>query len=158
MPQLDTTTFPSQLFWLCVSFAALYFIIAYIALPKITRVLEVRDETLKDKINRASLYREEAESLLTDYEATLNEARQTAQLHYKAIANATISEVANRQKDLFDKLNARLHLAEQDLYKARLEAGSEIKSMVGEIANAILYKLTGRTYSSKEFLENKEEL
>ena len=42
MPQFDFGTFPSQIFWLIVCFAALYFLLAKTVLPKIGAVLEDR--------------------------------------------------------------------------------------------------------------------
>jgi F-type H+-transporting ATPase subunit b len=156
MPQLDTSTFSSQIFWLCVCFLALYFILSYIALPKISRVLEERDETREEKINKASTYREQAEDLLVDYEKTLGQARDQAQKHYKAIVKATTSQIANQQNDFLDKLNERLHLTEQALYRARLESSQEIGPLAVDVAKAILIKLTGHPYSSQKLLKQKE--
>ncbi|MBI2706788.1 MAG: hypothetical protein HYX35_00480 [Proteobacteria bacterium] len=150
MPQLDVTTFPSQLFWLGVCFLALYGILYYVALPKITRVLESRERTLEEKINKASLYREQAETLLAEYEAALASARSESQEKSRAMARAVSSEMAHKQKEFLDKINDRLHVGEQELFRARLETGSNIKEVSRELAKAILEKLTGRTYSLEE--------
>jgi len=152
MPQLDISTFPSQLFWLGVCFLTLYFILSYIAVPKIAYVLATREEGIEEKINTASTYREEAEDLLADYEAILAKARETAHLQYKAMTSTTTTEIAYKQRAFLDKLNDRLHLAEQELYRARLEASEQIKPFAVELASTILKKLLGHTYSSKELL------
>jgi len=157
MPQLDTSTYPSQLFWLVVCFLALYFILSYIAIPKIKRVLVVREATFEEKINQASLYRETAESLLSEYEDTLAHAREEAQRRYKSVSSATSSEMANKRKDLLDKINDRLHLADQDLYRARLDVGSQLHPVALEVAAAILKKLTGRVYTSPDLLKKKDD-
>ncbi|OJW50219.1 MAG: hypothetical protein BGO67_02515 [Alphaproteobacteria bacterium 41-28] len=157
MPQLDTSTFPSQLFWLVACFLALYFILSFIALPKITRVLEKREEAIASQINKASTYREQAEDLLADYEKTLAEARETAHQHAKTIASATTAEIGHKQKEFQDKLKDRLHLAEQDLYRSRIEASKEIQSIATEVANAVLTKLTGRAYSPNKLLETRKD-
>jgi F-type H+-transporting ATPase subunit b len=142
MPQLDTSTFASQLFWLVVCFLALYFILSYIALPKISKVLETREQTIEGKINKASLYREQAEDLLNEYEATLAKAREEAHLYYKSSASAISADIALKEKDILDKLSNRLHLAEQTLYRSRVDAGQEMGSIAEEIANLILDKIT----------------
>ena len=157
MPQLDTSTFPSQLFWLVVCFFALYLILSYIAVPKITRVLEERGETIEAQINKASTYREQAEDLLADYEKTLAQARERAHQHSKSITAATTAAIGSKQKDFQDKLKERLHLTEQDLFRARLDASKEIKSVAAEVAVAILTKLTGVKYSPDKLLEKREE-
>lgn len=149
MPQLDTTTFPSQLFWLLVCFVALYFILSYIALPKISKVLETREQTIEAKINKASLYREQAEDLLKEYETILAKAKEEAHIHYKSSASAISVDMTHKQKDILDKLSNRLHLAEQTLYRSRVDAGQELGSISEEIANLILDKLTGNTPRKK---------
>jgi F-type H+-transporting ATPase subunit b len=150
MPQLDVATFPSQLFWLAICFCALYALCSFLAIPRIARVLDVRQATLEEKLNKASTYREEAETLLADYEAALARARVESQARSQAAARARSSELAHRQKDFLDKRNDRLHLAEQDLYRARLDAGADTKVLAVEMAQLILEKLTGRAYSAQE--------
>jgi F-type H+-transporting ATPase subunit b len=157
MPQLDTSTFPSQLFWLGVCFLTLYFILSFVAVPKITRVFERRDEAIAAQINKASTYREQAEDLLADYEKTLADARDAAHQHAKSIASATNAEIGNKQKDYLDKMKDRLHLAEQDLYRSRIEASHEITSIAAEVANAVLTKLTGQSYPLDKPLKSRKE-
>jgi len=156
MPQLDTSTYVSQLFWLVVCFLVLYLILSYIALPKITRVLQMREETIEAKINKASTFREEAEDLLGEYEASLASARAEAHNLYKASSNATTAEMAIKQKDILNKLSDRLHLAEQDLFRARIEASHELGKMSEDLANLILAKLTGKTPATSEFNKVKK--
>jgi F-type H+-transporting ATPase subunit b len=144
MPQLDSSTYSSQLFWLVVCFVVLYFILSYIALPKIAKVLEAREETIEDKINKASMYREQAENLLADYEAILAQAREDAHLHLKTTSTTVSAELMRKQKEVLDKLNDRLHLAEQELYRSRIEAGYEISKMSEDLSEIILTKLTGK--------------
>ena len=43
MPQLDPSTFASQIFWLVVTFVAMSLILWRIALPRISATLESRD-------------------------------------------------------------------------------------------------------------------
>ena len=53
MPQLDPSTFASQLFWLAVTFGLFLLIVWRVALPKIGRVLEDRRERIERDIARA---------------------------------------------------------------------------------------------------------
>lgn len=158
MPQLDVTTFPSQLFWLVVCFLALYFILSFIALPKISHILEKREETLMEKINKASTYRERAEDLLADYENILAKARDTSHQLSKAATNATLADIASQKKDFLDKLNDRLHLSEQELYRERLKVSKEITLISQDVASAILQKLTGHPYSPDKLFNKKEKV
>ena len=143
MPQLDTLTYSSQLFWLGVCFLALYLILAYVVLPKITRILEMREETIEEKLNKASTYREQAEDLRAESEGILAQAKEKAHHRLKSTSVTISATIANQQKDFLDKLSDRLHLAEQELYRSRLESGKEIESLARDVANAIFLKLTG---------------
>lgn len=144
MPQLDVSTFPSQLFWLAISFFILYVILSYIALPKISRLLESRETLIQDKINLASTYREEAEGLLANYEALLAKAKEDSHLTYQTSAKVIVEELAEKQKERVEKLEERLHLAEQELYRARLQAEEELQSIVEEISEAVLAKISAK--------------
>lgn len=155
MPQLDTTTFPSQLFWLGVCFVALYFIVSYFLIPKMAGILENRETIREEKINMASTYREQAEGLLTAYEEALAQARKNAHEHYQSCANRTILELTEKKKEMLQKLQKRLHLAEQELYRARIEASAEMQSVAHDIAGDVLKKLTGQTYTADQLVIKK---
>lgn len=148
MPQLDVTTFLPQLFWLGICFFGLYIILRTVALPKIERLLSMRADTVEQKLNKASLYREQAESLLNDYEAALTQARTEAQTKYASAAQAISSELAHQKKLYLDKKSELLHLERQKLYRAHHEALKDVRSLKDELAKEILEKL-GRHLSSK---------
>ena len=150
MPQLDVTTFLPQLFWLGICFFGLYIILKAVALPKIERLLTLRAETVEQKLNKASLYREQAESLLTDYEGALAHARAEAQTKYASAAQAISSEIAHQKKLYLDKKSEILHLERQKLYRAHHEALKDVRSLKAEIAKEILEKLGGRLSSKGE--------
>lgn len=155
MPQLDTATFSSQLFWLGVCFVALYLILAYVLMPRITEILENRDSIREKNINMASAYREEAEGLLREYESLLAQTRQEAHEKYQEVVAATAFGIAEKKKKMFEKFQERLHVAEQDLYRARVEASSEMQTVVQEIADDILRKLTGSSSVKKTVRKEK---
>lgn len=156
MPQLDIATFPSQIFWLGICFLALYFTLAYFVIPRIVGVLENREYVCEEKLNQASTYRAQAEDLLVEYEKMLAQARENAHQRYQSTVNATTLDMTQKKKDMLDKLQERLHMAEQELYRARLEASADIQSVAPEIAGEILQKLTGHIYSADQLVVAKD--
>ena len=60
LPQLDLTTYSSQVFWLIVSFVVLYFLVAKLAMPRIAEVLEERQERIEDDLDKAETLKKEA--------------------------------------------------------------------------------------------------
>jgi F-type H+-transporting ATPase subunit b len=158
MPQLDVTTFPSQLFWLGVSFIVLYLVLSYMAVPKIVRILGIREETIEEKINTASTYREEAESLLNEYETALAVAKAEAQEHTQTISQKISRDIAKKKKNFLSKLTNRLHREEQSFYRTHMETPLEMDKLAAEIASLILEKVTGTSYSPKKLLKNREKI
>src|SRR3979490_3282644 len=83
MPQLDVSTFPSQIFWLAVFFVVLYLLMARLALPKIEKIIEERRNRVDSDLDKAGQMKTEAEAVIAAYEKALLDARHQAQLTMK---------------------------------------------------------------------------
>ena len=79
LPQLDLATYPSQVFWLIISFVVLYFLVAKLAMPRIAEVLEERQERIEDDLDKAETLKKEAYQVRIEYEKALSAAREKAQ-------------------------------------------------------------------------------
>ena len=63
MPQLDTSTFTSQLFWLVVCFFSMMFIMSKFIIPKIADIMEQRQRKIDGYLNKAADLKEQARTL-----------------------------------------------------------------------------------------------
>ena len=52
LPQFDTTTFTSQLFWLAIAFAIMYVYFAKSSLPALSKVIDARRTLLRNDITK----------------------------------------------------------------------------------------------------------
>ena len=75
MPQLDPSSFASQLFWLTVTFLLLYLIISRSALPRIHDVLEKRRQRIQFDLSQAEEMTEQAEKARLSFEKQQAESR-----------------------------------------------------------------------------------
>jgi len=75
MPQLDVETFPSQLFWLAVTFVVLYILMSWVGLPRLTAAIEARRQRREGDLARAAQLRSEAEAANAAFQRTMAEAR-----------------------------------------------------------------------------------
>lgn len=74
LPQLDAETYASQIFWLAVSFAILYFFMSKISLPKIAKVMHERKTKIASDLKKAEIMKEEALATKTDFTSLLKDA------------------------------------------------------------------------------------
>ena len=79
LPQLDAHTFAPQLFWLVLTFVALYFILSKVALPRIGEVLEERADRIARDLGAAQRLKDDTDKALADYEKALADARHSGQ-------------------------------------------------------------------------------
>ena len=68
VPQLEVWTFPSQIFWLLITFSTLYYLLSRKALPRVSEILEARQDRIAADLDQAQRLRREAESALATYE------------------------------------------------------------------------------------------
>ena len=78
MPQLDISTFSTQIVWLVITFSALFIIMWRVAVPRISDSLEQRQNRMDDSLNKAAEFKKEAEAAIEAYEKSLAEAREAA--------------------------------------------------------------------------------
>ncbi len=143
MPQFDSSTFASQIFWLTVTFVALYFVLARSVLPKIARVLEARQGRIDDDLERATHLEQEAKEALAAYQAALDAAKTEAQAVVREAAEQMDAEAAKRHEELGERLAAEVSAAEARIAGARDEALASIRQVASETARAATRRLIG---------------
>lgn len=143
MPQLDFSTYPSQLFWLAVNFAILYFLMAKLALPRIGKTIENRAAAIKADLDRAASLKIEGEALLQNHEKIILEAQNRARYVIKQAQDEIAAESAKQLSALQDKLDKRARDAETKLHAAKTKVLAEIQPMSQELAQSMVKKLLG---------------
>src|SRR5271163_3587478 len=78
-PPFETATFPSQLLWLAITFGALYYVMAKIALPKVGAVIENRKARIAKDLDDAAAMQQQADAAAAAHEKMLAYARVKAQ-------------------------------------------------------------------------------
>jgi len=97
MPQLDPSLFATQLFWLFVTFLALFLIAWKVALPRITEVLDARQTRIDGDLEKARALKDEAEEVIATYEKTLADASLQAQDIHRQVVQTLADERTKRQ-------------------------------------------------------------
>ena len=143
MPQFDVSRFPSQIFWLVVCFAALYFLMSMLVLPSIGRTIEDRERKIQGDLDAAQKANDVARAAAADQEKALGAARGEASQVVRAAAEAAAGQTSARMHEIADKLAADIAAAERRIADQRDQAMASLTGMSAEIASALMAKLVG---------------
>ena len=142
LPQLDITTWPSQLFWLVVTFVIGYFLISLLVAPSISSVLENRSAKISDDLEAAKRAQDNAKDVYNYYEETLREARSLAAIATAKALEEAKAETASHNTAINKKLAASAKKAETRLSEVRDEALSSLEDLATETSQKIIAELT----------------
>ena len=143
LPQLDISTWPSQIFWLIVIFGIGYAMMAKIITPKIGTVLENRHTRLDGDLSKAREASAEAAKIRAEYEADLESARSDAAAFARKAAAEAAEKAASVEGKADKKLASRVASAEQNLAAARNEAMENLNTVAAEAALDAVNTLVG---------------
>jgi F-type H+-transporting ATPase subunit b len=142
LPQLDTSTWPSQIFWLIILFGCSYLAMAKVVTPRIGRVLEERRNKLDDDLGKARAANEDASRIREEYEKGLETARNAAaESARKATAEASKNAKINDAK-IVKRLADKVRKAEITLAEAGSEAIQNLNIVAAEVAVVAVSHLT----------------
>ncbi|WP_174293090.1 F0F1 ATP synthase subunit B family protein [Sphingomonas bacterium] len=145
MPQLSQIgeIYASQLFWLAIVFAAIYFGIGRAMVPRIERTIDDRAARISGDLAAAQAARTAAAGSDETYESGLDAARaQAMKTVGEAQARATAATEA-RIKTSDADTEAKLHAATQRLATSKSQALAEVEGATVEAVQAIVAKLSG---------------
>lgn len=143
LPQLDLTTFASQIFWLALSFVVLYFIISRIAAPKIGGVIEEREARIKGDLDAAADAKKASEAAIAGYEKALADARGRAAKLSEEIRGKVAAEANARTEAAEKQLASDMQKAEGRIAEMRSGALARLSTIARDTAADIVQKLTG---------------
>lgn len=144
LPQLDVSTFPSQIFWLLVTFAVLNFLISKSALPIIHEVMEKRHHRIERDLEQAERLAIEAKATKESYEKLHSESLSKA----KSLIAKVALEIEAKQAVENSKLDAQIvnlmHRGEQQIADKCAKMQEGLSKLSGELVQTIILELSGK--------------
>lgn len=150
LPQLDIATYPSQLIWLVITFAALFAFMSRVSLPRISQVLEERQHKIDDNLKKAETYREDAKIAAEAYTKAQDEARANAHAILMETHDTIAKEITLKQDELSERLEAEIKAAEDRIAAAKEVAMTAIDEVATDVALNTSEKILGDTLSKKD--------
>ncbi|MFC4724919.1 F0F1 ATP synthase subunit B [Glycocaulis abyssi] len=142
-PPFDPTYFASQLFWLAISFAVLYFLLSRWLLPRIGSTIEERKDRIADDLDAAASLKTQADDAVKAYEKSLADARAKAQAVGAEARAEAEREAAAETASMEAELDQRQSDAEARIAKARNAALSEVRNVAADVASTVTEHLAG---------------
>lgn len=143
LPQLDITTYPSQIFWLLIAFTALYLGFAKSILPGIGSVVEGRENLIKGTLDSAQALKDRADEIKAAYEKTLGNARASAVQAVQDVENASKKKAADQADDFRKQADDAMNAAEARVQSAKDKALGDMSHIAAEVASVAAEKITG---------------
>ncbi len=150
MPQLDFTTFIPQLFWLFLCLSFLYIVLSKIALPRISDVIEERNDTITDDLDEAKALSVEAEKVVDELKSKLEDARSLSQKKLVDERQKTSDIVSSERKKFEENISKEILLAEGGINKGKNEALKEASNLALDIAEEIINNLYVKNVDKKD--------
>lgn len=150
LPQLDFTTYPSQLFWLAITFVVLYWFISRYAVPNAESIFANRKNQIDADLLLAEQLQAEAANKKAIYEKALHDARSAA---LKVILENEIKvtrEINERSKTLESDVNKRLAAADKKVQQFKDEARQKITPIAQSITEELVDKLAKLDVSPRD--------
>jgi F-type H+-transporting ATPase subunit b len=142
-PQLNAKTYPSQLFWLFVTFALLYVLMSKLALPHVGAVLEARASHKEGDLKRAAQLQEEATKVKAAYEAAIAKAQAEAQEAQAAAEQEVSEKIAAENAKFTEAARKRVATAEQNIARAKDDAVASLADIASDVAAEMVNKIAG---------------
>jgi F-type H+-transporting ATPase subunit b len=150
MPQFNANTFPSQIFWLAVTFTILYIMISLVILPRIRENIRLRKNKVLNDIDRAENLKKDIEEMILEYDGKISEAKdQVSKMIKKSILKST--EDFKRQVTIVKKQIDNKHIeVEKNIgnYKNKIE--KDMLDSTASISSQIIKKIIDKNVPNEE--------
>ena len=147
MPQITQLPliFFSQLFWLLVVFAIIFFGIGRGMLPKIQSTVDARENKISGDLERAQAARTEAEATEAAWRSRMDAARAEAARLAQDAKQESARETETRVKAAADQINLKVESSEAKIREAVSSARTEIETVAADLTAEMVQRLTGLT-------------
>lgn len=144
-PPFDPWHWPSQAFWLIVTFVVLYLVLSRGILPKLAATMERRGNQIANDLDEAAKMNEQAEEATRAMELEIQrargKARETAAAAHQEIQSEIAAETARVDAEVQEKLDA----AEAKIADMRRDALANVEGIAAETAHVMATRLGAST-------------
>lgn len=143
MPQFDIAWFPSQIFWLLVSFLILYTAMRWFLLPPLQDIMRARDQKIQSILRQADKLNAEADRIMQSYQGFMD----AAEAYSAKIVQTAHDDISTAYSDQENKMNQRLETdsaaAEHEVERQRATIFKELALLTSQFIQILLNSVYG---------------
>ena len=151
--QFNAKSFNSQLFWLIITFTALYLIITYFILPRIRENIRLRKNKIANDLERSENIKVEIENMISQSNIKLEEAKNQAQKMIKDSILRSNKEYDNQIANIKKQITNLQIKAEKNITEYKKSLEKDIEKSTISLCTVILSKLNYKNSSAEQIQE-----
>ena len=142
-PPFDSSTFPSQLLWLAITFGLFYLFLKRVVLPRVGGILVVRRDRIAQYLDLAARMKSEADAAVAAYEQELAEARAKSNAIAQQARDKAKADADAERRTVEATLENKLAEAEARIASIKASAMKEVGAIAEQTAATIVQELVG---------------
>jgi F-type H+-transporting ATPase subunit b len=136
MPQLDVSTFSSQLFWLAICWGMVFLYLWKFLVPKMTSKLAEREQKINSILVEAKNFDAQTEIMFRKYDEQLNRVKQQQQERLQQVSSFIQNSKEDLETDLKQSITAEIKKLEDELnaskHKILKQVPAELESVLAQ--------------------------
>lgn len=150
MPQLDPSSYSSQIFWLVLAFVLLYVLLHFITVPMIQKILQRRQDIMVNNLKNAENFKKEAELIEEQYNLSIKEAHARSASIIQEANNKINREMSLRLQELDQVIKEHTRTAEERSKFLKQELSKNFIIQAESLSTILVEKIIGSKPDAKE--------
>ena len=143
MPQLNPEFWLSQIVWLTIVFALLYFLIQKFFSPKLFALIDTRTNFIKSLLEEAEVCKNQIQKLEDEYNLIITEAKIESKKISAKLKSDLNDKISIKRKEFEKFLNSETLKAEEEVNNFKKKALENIQNIAGDFSKELIEKITG---------------
>ena len=150
MPQFNAKSFPSQLFWLVITFSILYAVVTWIILPRIRENIRLRKNKVSNNLERSEAIKNDIEKMIKEYDLKINEAKENVSSMIKKSVLKSADEFNSQVNIVKKQIEIKQKEVESNLSKYKNDIEENTIDASASVAVQIINKIISKKITTED--------
>ncbi len=150
LPQLNFETYPSLIFWSILSLITLYLLVSRLVTPKLSEILNYREQNIQNNLLKAKSLKEEADIIIDKIKIEQDNARSEARKMIESSIAANKALIEKKGEEISKNINKKINDTIKEINQERSKNISELLDNSSSVAEKIINKVIDLQVDKKE--------